>query len=135
MNKVTFSNPKAIQWIAIGGLICGLYVILGAFGAHGLEPHLTDKDLNTYQTGLRYMIIHGLGLIMINLAFSQFSKFNRWVNWLILAGILLFSVSLVIHATRQLMNINIDVFAAFAPIGGLCFILAWTLFAYTLFKK
>lgn len=135
MNKVTFSNQKAIHWIAIGGLICGLYVILGAFGAHGLEPHLTSKDLNTYQTGLRYMIIHGLGLILINLAFAQFSKYNKWVNWLLVVGFTLFSVSLVIHGTRNLLGLNIDVFAAFAPIGGLSFIAAWVLFAYTIFKK
>ncbi|MBT8326196.1 MAG: DUF423 domain-containing protein, partial [Bacteroidia bacterium] len=131
MNKVMFSDQKAIHWIVIGALICSIYVILGAFGAHGLEPHLSSKDLKTYQTGLRYMIIHGLGLILINLVFNQFSKFNRWVNWLIVIGILLFSVSLIIHGTRNLLHLDINVFAAFAPIGGLSFILAWILFAYS----
>jgi len=135
MNKVTLSKQNAKQWIVFGAIICALYVVLGAFGSHGLEGKLTTKQLNTYETGLRYMIIHGIGLITTNLSYTVFDKFNVWPNRFALAGLLLFSVSLVIHATKDLLGINLNVFALLAPLGGISYILFWTFFAITISKK
>ncbi len=134
MNKGTSYKQKLITWIGLGGLICALYVILGAFGAHGLESKLDAKNMETYQTAVRYMIIHGLGMIVINLAFFSLHKFNKWVNWLMVSGLLLFSGSLLVHATRELLGLNIDVFAMLAPIGGLCFVFSWLVFVRTITK-
>jgi uncharacterized membrane protein YgdD (TMEM256/DUF423 family) len=134
MNKVKSYKQKLVTWLAVGGLICALYVILGAFGAHGLEDKLTAKDLDTYHTGLRYMIIHGLGLILVNLVFYSLHKYNKWVNWLMVTGLVLFSLSLLIHSTQSLYSLDVNVFAMLAPIGGLSFVFSWILFTRTLTK-
>ncbi|MEY2924359.1 MAG: hypothetical protein RLZZ337_907 [Bacteroidota bacterium] len=135
MNKVTFSIEIARNWIVIGSIICALYVALGAFGSHGLEGRLTDKQLGTYNTGLRYMIIHGMALIVINLTFIVLKQYNPWVNGFVVAGLLLFSLSLLIHATKGLLGIQVNVFALLAPIGGLSYIVSWILFGITIFRK
>lgn len=135
MNKGKPIAQKALQWIVIGGLFCGLYVILGAFGAHGLESHLSPKDQQTYHTGLRYMVIHGIGLMLINLIYLHLERFNCWVNWLMLSGIVLFSISLLIYATRTLTGLDLNVFARVAPVGGLSFVAGWFLFSLGLLKR
>lgn len=124
-----------IKWMATGGLLCALYVTLGAFGAHGLEDSLDVKSMATYQTGLRYMIIHALALILINLIGIQLKRSFNLTNYFITAGILLFSFGLVIHATRSLLGFDLNIFAYIAPIGGVSYVIAWVLFSLKLLKK
>lgn len=121
--------------IKAGALICALYVALGAFGAHGLKPKLSPSQLATYETGLRYLIIHGMGIILVNLVFAHFQYFSSWVNRLFYAGILLFSGGLVIHGVKDLLGIEVNVFAMLAPLGGLCFIAGWLIFLFSLKNK
>jgi uncharacterized membrane protein YgdD (TMEM256/DUF423 family) len=125
---------KPTTHICIAAIICALYVALGAFGAHGLEHKLSIIQLGTYNTGLRYLILHALGLIVINLCYTVLSTYNKWVNLFIYLGMVFFSFSLVIHATKDLFGIAVNVFALLAPIGGLCYIIAWILFANTIRK-
>lgn len=129
------NKHKSTTHIWVASIICSLYVALGAFGAHGLEHKLSLSQLGTYNTGLRYLIIHALGLILMNLTFIVKGKFNIGVPIGTYLGMILFSLSLVIHATKDLLGIEVDVFAMLAPIGGLCYIFAWLLFAYTLKKS
>jgi len=124
---MNIKKPTTHIWI--GAIICGLYVILGAFGAHGLKSSLSALQLNTYETALRYMIIHGLALMLTNLIYIVLEKYNRWTNYLIYLGLILFSASLIVHATKDLIGVNVDVFAFFAPFGGLCFVASWFIFA------
>ena len=53
------------SWIIIGSILAALAVILGAFGAHGLKTRLSPEDLAIFETGVRYHIIHALGIIII----------------------------------------------------------------------
>ena len=129
------NNDKAIRWIAFGAVICSLYVLLGAFGAHGLEGKLSDSQLSTYNTALRYLVIHGLGLIIVNLSYVVLHKSNKWVNWLFTIGLVLFSLSLLIHSTKHLLGIEINLFALVAPLGGLSFVAGWILYALVILRK
>lgn len=40
-------------------------VILGAFGAHALKAILSPEKLQSYETGVRYQLIHALALISL----------------------------------------------------------------------
>lgn len=125
---------KVVRHMIVGALICSLYILLGAFGAHGLEGKITTNQLNTFNTGLRYMIIHGLGIILISLVYITLNKYNKWVYFLIYGGILFFSSSLIIHALKDILHINVNLFAIIAPIGGLCYAFSWVLFALEIKK-
>lgn len=124
-----------IKWMATAAILCAVYVTLGAFGAHGLEDVLSEKDMKTYQTGLRYMIIHGLGMLLINAIGLLLNKKFIASNILFSMGIIFFSFSLIIHACKVPLGINIDVFAMLAPFGGLCFVAGWIAFTYKLIRS
>jgi uncharacterized membrane protein YgdD (TMEM256/DUF423 family) len=129
------NKQKPTTHILVAAIICAVYVALGAFGAHGLESKLNIDQLDTYNTGLRYLIIHALGLLAINLTFIVKDTFSILTNTFIYTGMVFFSLSLVLHATKDLLGIELDIFAMFAPIGGLCYIVGWLLFANTVRKS
>ncbi len=112
-------------WFAAGAALCGLGVVLGAFGAHGLRARVTPDLLAVFETGVRYHLIHALGLLAVAWAAARWPA--AWVSaagWLFVAGIVIFSGSLyllVLTGTRWL--------GAVTPIGGLCLIAGWALLA------
>ena len=126
---------KVVRHIIIGAVICSLYILLGAFGAHGLEGKITPNQLKIFHTGLRYMIIHGLGIILISLIYLTLNKYNKWVYYLIYLGILFFSSSLIIYSLKDIIGLNVNLFAIIAPIGGLCYASSWVLLAKVLKRK
>ena len=101
----------AAGWFATGSILCGLGVILGAFGAHGLRERLTPEMLVVFETGVRYHLIHGLGLLAI-------------AGYLFVAGILIFSGCLYVLAITGIRWLG-----AITPIGGVCLIIGWGLLA------
>ncbi|MGY8813931.1 MAG: DUF423 domain-containing protein [Gammaproteobacteria bacterium] len=106
-------------------------VLLGAFAAHGLKSKLSEQLLVTFQTGVQYHFYHALGLIIIGLIASQVSSYGiRLSGWLMLSGIFLFSGSLYLLAITGIRQLGM-----ITPIGGVCFILAWTVLAITVFKQ
>ncbi len=113
------------SWFAIGAVLCGLGVTLGAFGAHGLRGRLTPEMLAVFETGIRYHLLHAVALLAVAWASARWP--NVWVGvsgWLFIGGIVIFSGSLYLLAvtgTRWL--------GAITPIGGLCFILGWATLA------
>lgn len=121
-------------WIKIGGILGGLSVMLGAFGAHSLKASLTEKSLATFQTGVQYQFMHSLALILVGILAMQFpdehqKKIQR-PGWFFAAGILLFSgslYSLALGGPRWLGPVT--------PLGGLSFMIGWILLAFSLPKK
>jgi uncharacterized membrane protein YgdD (TMEM256/DUF423 family) len=101
-------------------------VVLGAFGAHALKARLSPELLAVYQTAVQYHFWHALALVAVALASPHLAG-GAWLQaagWLFLAGILLFSGSLYALALGAPSS-----FGVIAPMGGLCFILAWLAFA------
>ena len=110
-------------WIITGALFMALAVILGAFGAHGLKSRVTPEDLVIFETGVRYHMIHALGLILIGiLGFHYHANVIQMPAQLLSVGILIFSGSLYI-----LVLSGIRWMGAITPIGGLAFIAGWGL--------
>jgi uncharacterized membrane protein YgdD (TMEM256/DUF423 family) len=108
-----------------------LAVALGAFGAHGLKPHLSTEMIQTYKTGVEYHFYHALGLLLIGvLAVSFPSDLLKWAAIFLAAGIVLFSGSLYVLAVT-----GIKVLGAITPLGGLSFIAGWVLLLVAVWKK
>jgi uncharacterized membrane protein YgdD (TMEM256/DUF423 family) len=129
------NNQLNTTHFKVGALLAAVYVALGAFGAHGLHDVLSPKDMATYETALRYLIIHSLGLLLIHIVFILLEIMNKWCFIFIYAGLVLFSASLLVHSLRHLIGFEANVFALVAPLGGLSFIAAWLVFIYTLTRK
>lgn len=95
--------------------------MLGAFGAHMLKEHLQDKDLATFEIGVRYQMYHSLAMVLTGMLALRES--NRWLHaagFGFLFGILIFSGCLY-----ALVFSGKTILGAIVPIGGVAFILGW----------
>ena len=122
-----------MNWISTGAIFSGLSVTLGAMGAHSLKNILTEKNLSAFQTATEYMGYHGLALVLVGIVSIQLAgnvtKALRKVGILFTAGILMFSGSIYI-----LISDGPRFFGPATPLGGLCFILGWFIFAGVIIK-
>jgi uncharacterized membrane protein YgdD (TMEM256/DUF423 family) len=121
-----------MNWSGGGAILLGLAVVLGAFGAHGLRGRLDAYSMGIYEKAVFYQFIHALGILIVPLftrAGALTESATIWVCGLLLAGILIFSGSLYLLALT-----GVRTFGAITPIGGLCFIAAWFLLAFRLWR-
>lgn len=122
--------PKTFLLLgAINTLLC---IALGAFGSHGLKHILTSEAMTSYLIGVQYHFYHALGLLIVGLTLFHFpqSRLIQASGWLMLLGIILFSVSIYI------LNLTgIRTFSMVAPFGGISFITAWAIFAVAIWKE
>lgn len=106
-----------------------LGVALGAFGAHALKTILPPDLLTIYETGNRYHLIHSVPPLILSLTGYVNSARSVWISSILfLAGILIFSGSLYLLAFT-----GIRVLGAITPVGGVSFLAAWLLLAWSAF--
>jgi len=118
-------NKRIILTAAFFGVLA---VILGAFGAHSLKSIVNNDALGIWAKGVEYQFYHVFALLFL----SNFARFrNKLIDWsyyCFTAGILLFSGSLYLLATREVLNLPfIHILGPITPIGGLFFISGWVL--------
>ncbi|MBU6351160.1 MAG: DUF423 domain-containing protein [Chloroflexi bacterium] len=113
-------------FFVVAALLGGAAVGLGAFGAHALRGRIDERLLASYQTGVSYMVYHLLALFVVVLALGRWpaSSLPVWSGWLFVAGILLFSGSLIGMAFTGQRWLG-----AITPIGGVAWIVGWLLLA------
>ena len=108
--------------LLIAALALAAAVVLGAFGAHALKGRLAAEMLATYHTAVEYHFWHALGLLGVGSLMSRSPDDSalKWVAWLLIAGLLLFSGSLYLLALTGASWLG-----AVTPFGGVAFIAAW----------
>ncbi|MBM7551825.1 DUF423 domain-containing protein [Thalassobacillus pellis] len=113
------------------GIINGfLAVVLGAFGAHGLEGKISEKALKTWDKAVTYQMFHTVALLITALLMAKTqSGLLTGAGWLFFIGILLFSGSLYIYAPT-----GIKALAMITPFGGLTFLVGWALLGIAVVK-
>jgi uncharacterized membrane protein YgdD (TMEM256/DUF423 family) len=126
-------HRKILLWGIAFAIIA---VLLGAFGAHALKAILTPEKLQSYETGVRYQLIHALALIALSIYGQQYKTniiVNKGIGWsahFFIVGAFLFSGSIyglallsVIHPSWAFL------LGPVTPIGGLCFMIGWAIWA------
>lgn len=111
-------------------------VILGAFGAHALKAILSPERLLSFETGVRYQLIHALALLALSL-YSQLNPPNMisakrigWIAHFFIIGCVLFSGSIYGLALLSIMQFtSASILGPITPIGGLLLILGWACWA------
>ena len=115
------------MWLRIAGLMMFLGVALGAFGSHALRGKLDDYSLAVFKTAVMYHLIHALGLFIVaNLSSLMNDSRIQWAGIFLVAGIILFSGSLYLLAITGQRWLG-----AVTPLGGLSFLTAWILIAFS----
>lgn len=111
----------------ISGLIFGLLgVLIGAFGAHGLKPILSPDSFSSLETAIKYQIYHALLLLILGGITRAGIQFSKWIYFLLISGVILFSGSIYLLATNDLTSFNFNVIALATPLGGSLLIVSWT---------
>jgi uncharacterized membrane protein YgdD (TMEM256/DUF423 family) len=127
------------NFIVTGAVLSGIAVILGAFGAHGLQKVTADeKIIHGFQTAVQYQLWHSLALMLTGILYSgAFSlKWLKWAGICFITGVWLFSGSLYLVAILKIQDSAVSsIMAPITPVGGLFFILGWVMLVMSALKK
>ena len=114
--------------ITITAVLLGMTaIILGAFGAHALKKHLTVDELVTFETGVKYQMYHALFLLFLGLTSLVSEKGKKTIFQLVLFGVIFFSGSIYLLATKTITGIDFKPLGILTPIGGTLLILGWAI--------
>jgi uncharacterized membrane protein YgdD (TMEM256/DUF423 family) len=124
------------NWIIFIAILGAITVILGAIGAHTLRNTLSDVQLNSFATGVRYQMWHIFAITGSVLLSKQFNVNLNASLWLFAIGTLFFSGSIFllstipVHGMEEVKKIGLA-----TPIGGLILVAAWLSVAVQFIRK
>ncbi len=108
-----------------------LAVTFGFIGDHILKDKLITQNLESYNTGLQYMMYHTLALLALSFGHKMFSKsFLNVVYVLFFVGIVFFSFGLMIQATTEYTALGLGPMSFLIPMGGLSYMAGWVYIIY-----
>lgn len=120
-----------LAW-TLAGVAGGLAVLLGAFGAHGLDEHLGPHAMEVYRTAVAYQFYHVLALFMVG-SFRMAGMRSRLVSmagWMFVLGLVVFCGTLYLLALTGQRWLG-----AITPLGGACLVLGWLLLIWAAIRK
>ncbi len=115
-----------------GTLFILISVIFGALNTHYLKSILPKIAIDSIDISLRYMMYHGLGLLIISILSI---KEKRYIINLFIIGTLLFSLSILILSFQSISNSNLGWLGPLTPIGGLLLIGGWIILLYSFIRE
>lgn len=126
------SIERKVKNLATAGCVFAfLAVLLGAFGAHALRTKISTYELEVFQTGIYYQMIHALALFAAAWILQSYqSPKSLYAGYCFIGGILIFSGSLI-----ALSLSGIKKWGMITPIGGLLFLIGWALLAISILKR
>ncbi|TPX44846.1 hypothetical protein SeLEV6574_g04256 [Synchytrium endobioticum] len=124
--------PGLLAWRA-GAILGGLSVVLGAFGAHGLQARMARvpdgaRRLDNWKTAAQYQAIHSLALLALSAKQHQLRSFNNTATYLFVSGIAGFSGSLYLM-TLDTERKYTAMLGPITPLGGMTLIGGWVALA------
>jgi uncharacterized membrane protein YgdD (TMEM256/DUF423 family) len=121
--------------VLTGAFIGMLAIIFGAFGAHLLKKYLSIEELNTFEVGVRYQMYHALFLLFLSTRKDIAEKTVKTIYNLVVAGVVLFSGSIYLLATKSLTLFDFKIIVFATPLGGFLLIIAWAVLFLTILRK
>lgn len=135
------------NWISYAAALTGASgVLLGAFGAHGLNQAFPSADASVWRTAVLYHLLHAVALLALGLyqqlqhqlasnavnssaIFVPGHRSLSWVAGAFVLGVLLFSGSLYFLTTigSSIGSIGGSVLGPLTPVGGLVLVVGWLL--------
>ena len=120
------------KYILLGGSFALLSVVMGAFASHALKAFFTEEVLQSFHTGIRYMMYHGLPLLI----FSQIPLARSpWIFRLFFWGVVLFCGSIFLICLGKLSPYDFSWMGSITPIGGGLLIIGWVLLLLKVYQN
>lgn len=126
----------------LSGILGASGILIGAFGAHALPRLLADLDATALvereewlHTGVTYHMHHVVALLVLGLTAQHAGGWKEGADYrgpakAFLLGILLFSGSLYLMTLTGIRKLG-----AVVPLGGVSFVLGWTLLAWSAYRQ
>ncbi len=117
---------------AYGALNMFIAIACGAFGAHALKKILSADMLAIWHTAVQYQMAHALGMLLIVALAPRWlpTRALSKIGIAFLFGIVVFSGSLY-----GLALTGVRWLGAITPIGGVAFLMAWSLLGWTMLER
>lgn len=116
--------------LVIGAIYGLLSIILGAFGAHLFKKILSLERLESFETGVRYMMYSAFFLLIVGWIMKFDTSSEKWISWLMIFGTLLFSVSIYFLVFQDYLGVNLKFLGPITPIGGAMMIASWAMLIF-----
>lgn len=114
--------------LIIGGIYGMLAVVFGAFGAHALRKRLTEEQVRSFETGVRYQMYHALMLLILGVSFQFVLLSQQLTAFFFIVGTFLFSFSIYGLTLSHLGSRKMRFLGPITPLGGLLLVIGWILF-------
>jgi uncharacterized membrane protein YgdD (TMEM256/DUF423 family) len=140
--RLAFEIPmKPHQFIAgLGALLMAIAIGLGAVGAHALkgalektesDPAVVAKALERWDTGVRYHMVEATLLVLGGITIAAT---GRSTAVMIAAGLAVVAITLFSGGLYAAAVTGDKMFTQVVPVGGVCAIASWVVFACRLFR-
>lgn len=124
------------NWVIFIVVLGAITVILGAIGAHTLRNTLSEVQLNSFATGVRYQYYHIFAMLFAVLLSKQFNVDLKVPLWLFAIGTFFFSGSIFLLSTIPVHGMEgIRALGPVTPVGGLILVAAWLSLAIQFVRK
>ncbi len=117
--------------VKIAAAMFGFFgIIFGAFGAHRLRRILPAEVLNSFETGVKYQLLHAVVLMVLGFHFEFIDFTERMIATCLITGVFLFSFSIYGLCYARVKKINMKFLGPITPVGGLLMMSGWGLLLY-----
>jgi len=116
--------------LIFGSLFGFTAVIFGAFGAHLLKKKLTKDQLQSFETGVKYQMYHGIVLLVLGFNLNIDTLVDTFSIYAFIVGTILFSFSIYGLVISSANNKKMRFLGPITPLGGLFLVLGWGLLIY-----
>lgn len=121
-----------ILLVHVTGALFGLLaVILGAFGAHALKKKLSEEQLRSFETGVKYQFYHGLLLLVLGFNLGFTTSLEQYMAYCFIFGLILFSFSIYALVLSDAGGRKWKFLGPVTPLGGLLLVSGWVLLLYS----
>ncbi|MGK0413064.1 MAG: uncharacterized membrane protein YgdD (TMEM256/DUF423 family) [Polaribacter sp.] len=122
------------QIALIFGSLFGLTaVIFGAFGAHLLKKKLTSDQLQSFETGVKYQMYHGILLLVLGFNLKTSTALGTYIMYAFIIGTFLFSFSIYGLVISSANHKKLKFLGPITPLGGLFLVVGWALLIWKFF--
>lgn len=117
-----------IKIALIFGAIFGLLaIIFGAFGAHLLKKKLSQEQLQSFETGVKYQMYHAIVLLILGFNLDKNLALNNYSIYAFILGTILFSFSIYGLVLSSAKNKKLRFLGPITPLGGLILASGWAM--------
>jgi len=115
----------------LGALYGLLAVVFGAFGAHALKKSLSDGQLQSFETGVKYQMYHSILLLVLGFNLGFTTPLESYMAYCFILGVFLFSFSIYGLSISASKGKKWKWLGPVTPLGGLLLVVGWGLLLYS----